>query len=69
MNIAILKALCEVKRLWIVGCNFDGLNPENNFVVWSKENPFKDSYNEAIGNYIEKLHEDMERKKQNAFKA
>lgn len=37
-----------VKQLWNKACEFDGIDPESKFVVFSKANPWVPAYNRAV---------------------
>lgn len=38
-----------IRQLWIKACEFDGISPNDKFVVFSKANPWAKKYNTAVG--------------------
>jgi hypothetical protein len=46
------KSFLEAKRLWILACNYDGINPKEKFVTLSKNNPYDKPYNKAMDKYF-----------------
>jgi hypothetical protein len=53
MKSEILKAFTETRKLWILACSFDGINPSENFVEWSIGNPFTRQYNRAMKRFLD----------------
>lgn len=37
-----------IKELWVLACEFDGIEPGAKFVVWSDKNPYARKYNFAV---------------------
>jgi len=46
------KAQVEVKRLWNLMLEWDGISPDAMFVVFSDSNPFSKDYNNAVTKYM-----------------
>ena len=53
MTVQIAKQLTEVKRLWNLMCDADGVTRDSLFVEFSKTNPHATDYNNAIGRLME----------------
>jgi hypothetical protein len=45
------KARLAAKKLWVLGCKHDGIDPETTFVSWSKDNPYSKPYDKAMEAY------------------
>lgn len=39
----------RLKEIWIKACEWDSINPDAKFVVFSDENPWAARYNKAVG--------------------
>ena len=38
----------EIRRLWILACQYEGIDPSSSFVVFSKVNPFIERHDTLI---------------------
>lgn len=38
-----------IRQLWVKACEFDSINPNDKFVIFSGKNPWAKKYNTAIG--------------------
>ena len=48
-----LDALREkVRLLWAQACSWEGVHPKTNFVVFSPENPYSQTYNTAYQEWM-----------------
>ena len=52
------KAQVEVKRLWHLCCEFEGVPYDSQFVVFNTNNPFRSDYNKAMEKFM-RLKRDM----------
>jgi len=44
----LIAAQAEVKRLWNLMCEYDGIAIDSKFVVFSSTNPYATEYNNAV---------------------
>ena len=42
----------RVRLLWAQACNWEGIHPKTNFVVFSEENPYSEQYNTAYQDWM-----------------
>ena len=52
MATKLQKAQVEVKRLWNLMCEWDGIEPTAQFVAFNANNPFTLDYNKAVHTYM-----------------
>ena len=48
-------ALAEVRRLWVMQCAYDAIDPGAPFVVFSPSNPYTPLYNTAMGAWVARV--------------
>jgi hypothetical protein len=48
---AVQAAQVEVKRLWNLMCEYEGISPTSKFVSFSDRNPFSTQYSYAMQNF------------------
>ena len=45
----------DIKALWNKACDYEGIDRESKFVIFSDDNPWAVKYNEAMGAFMERM--------------
>ena len=51
-SVAVKEAQEEVKRVWNLVCEYEGVDPQTRFLVMSDDNPHREEYNRVMSRLL-----------------